>query len=315
MYTRKSTIHFPSHYYLGRQQFNRNFHCNYHFVSSTLSNCDHHRHHHIIMSTVDKDLVVRYFVLPIFVGWIVALISFFSNRLSERTERRRSNHKLQLEKATEVCHALSHSADTLYQLLQHQAWYIAWRKARPEGHVAELLESDAEAWKDYLKVVLEWRTNEIQFETDLAAFFGPDGIEARLFRSLWKAFELAANQLWNIYYASKQETPKLTIRKDGDSADGADGHGHCGSILDKGAMTTLQEKDLTEQDQEHSRLYFDALLEEIRQDLTMLSVSMVRCIQHGFVGNLRTDKKRLKELELEAAEIMEAKSKGASKKE
>jgi hypothetical protein len=82
--------------------------------------------------------------------------------------------------AVVVCKRILDTADSLHGLMSHDAWYIAWRKARPENFSDELLEADKETWKAYTTALTEWQKSDICNTTELKSFFGGDGAEAKL---------------------------------------------------------------------------------------------------------------------------------------
>jgi hypothetical protein len=134
------------------------------------------------MSLIGSDELFRYGVLPLVIGVVSATLSAFIQWSKDRSERTRTNRKDQLEKAVDICEKIIDAADTLTSHMRHDAWYIAWRKARsnttPEGTPPEVstpegttpgsnnnninhTESDAAKWKTYIESLDSWRQNEI----------------------------------------------------------------------------------------------------------------------------------------------------------
>jgi hypothetical protein len=116
------------------------------------------------MSGLTTSELFRYLVLPLVIGVVTASLGAFIQWGKDRSERIRTNRKDQLEKAVEICGKIFEAANDLHSLMCHDAWYIAWRKARPENNNhTDLLESDAVKWKEYNKSLDSWRKNEITY--------------------------------------------------------------------------------------------------------------------------------------------------------
>jgi predicted ATP-binding protein involved in virulence len=113
------------------------------------------------MSLIGSDELFRYGVLPLVIGVVSATLSAFIQWSKDRSERKRTNEKTQMEKAVDICGKVVEAADDLTSHMKHDAWYIAWRKARPEDN--DHADSDAEKWKAYKESLHTWRKNEITY--------------------------------------------------------------------------------------------------------------------------------------------------------
>jgi hypothetical protein len=71
---------------------------------------------------------VRYFVLPILIGLIGAVLSAFISFLTSRSESIKSNRDRQMARAIEICEEVIVSMDQVHASLCYDVWYVAWRR-------------------------------------------------------------------------------------------------------------------------------------------------------------------------------------------
>lgn len=228
----------------------------------------------------------RFIVVPILIGIISSLVGFFLNMLSVKSERERTNRKMQVTKSVEVCTKVINTLDVLYSNFKYNAWYVAWRKALPPtaDYVgSELQKADEQQWKDYNMALTALREHQIEYETDLKGYFGATGIESKLFLEIDAVANEVADNLSMIYYSNEL----------GDSS----------MWLGQGPP----KEGLTEKDRLKSREECVHRFAFLHSRIKVLSETMIHCIQVGYVGSFRTGKepgfgsdqtKELKETEL-----------------
>jgi hypothetical protein len=211
---------------------------------------------------------------PVLIGFVSAILAAFVSWVVEDASRRRSNRELQVNTAIEICQKITKAMDSLYALMKNEAWHVAWRKAQNESlYSEELALVDEQKWATYNKLLDDWRSNTIAYETELQGTFGEQGYEAFLFLQISSTIELCAGHLWNIYYAP-------------------DGEGEMDSVLPvwrkgKAVLENLcLDKSLSGQ-LESMETYF-ALLDQEKDQIAIMSTVMINCIQKHNVGNLRT---------------------------
>jgi hypothetical protein len=208
---------------------------------------------------------VRYFVLPILIGFIGAVLSAFIQFLKSRSENIKSNRDLQMARAVEICKEVIASMDQVHASLCYDVWHVAWRRRmskctmKSEEEDPDLLAADKENWNVYQTNLAAWRSHGLQYETELKASFGENGYEALLFTRISRLMNGAADTLSEIYYGASS------------SIDDNDEH----------KMILIAER------KQASRKEFDVLLEEMEGAIKMLSTTMIHCIQKMYVGNLR----------------------------
>lgn len=196
---------------------------------------------------------VRLFALPVGIGIITACVTAFISFLRNSNERQITNRKEQLDAAQEACTEILGTLDELYSYIEHDAWYVAWRKRKVLSlsekafRDVDLEESDKAKWRAFESSLAKWRAKDIIFETKLDAYF-----EVEDFGELRKLIDLAADELWDIYYA-------------------------------KADQLVYSQKIKAE-----SRHKFSQLLRRLRAFIRILSMHLVKCIQKESVGNLRT---------------------------
>jgi hypothetical protein len=219
---------------------------------------------------------VRYFVLPILIGLIGAVLSAFISFLTSRSESIKSNRDRQMARAIEICKEVIVSMDQVHASLCYDVWYVAWRRrmskctAKGEEEDPELLAADKEHWKSYQTNLAEFRSHGLQYETELKASFGEDGYEAVLFTRIGRLMNQAADTLREIYYYDN------TTKSAGAGAiSGID------DSNDEHMMILIAER------KQASRKEFDVLLSDIGGQIKLLSATMIICIQKMNVGNLR----------------------------
>jgi hypothetical protein len=167
----------------------------------------------------------------------------------------KTHRDLQMEKAIEICRDVIASIDQVHASLNYDVWSIVWRRALPSSKEdEELIESDKEQWKEYQTKLSEWRSHELQYETELKASFGDSGYEATLLADITRLINHAADTVRDIYYC----------------------HGSY--------------ENMTAERRETSRTEFDALLKDMRGMIKMLSTTMLNCIKKQNVGTLRGQK-------------------------
>jgi hypothetical protein len=220
---------------------------------------------------------VRFFVLPVMVGLIGAVLSAFIKILMDRSESTRSHRDLQMGKAIEISKDVIVSMDQVYACLSYDVWHVAWRRrmgrykaSRGEEVDADpdLLASDKEHWQVYQTTLAAWRSKGLHYETELKASFGEDGYEALLFARASRLLDQAADTLREIYYYDYNKK----------------GTGVSSTSDDNGEHMKM----LMAERKRASRKEFDVFLEDIRGKIKMLSSTMIYCIQKEAVGTLRS---------------------------
>jgi hypothetical protein len=195
---------------------------------------------------------VLFLVLPIVLGFVGGALSAFNEMLKGKSEMMKTMRDMQMMKAIEVCKAVTVSMDHVHASLKYDVWYIAWRRALPSSEEdAELIESDKEQWKEYQEGLHEWRSHELQYETEMKAVFGEHGYEDLLFAGSSKLINQAAQILREIYYFHDSY------------------------------------ENMTAERKESSRVEFDILLTDMQGKIKILNATMIRLIQSGMVGTLR----------------------------
>jgi hypothetical protein len=219
---------------------------------------------------------VRYFVSPILIGLIGAVLSAFISFLTSRSENIKSNRDMQLARAIEICKEVIISMDQVHASLCYDVWYVAWRRrmskctAKGEVEDPELLAADKEHWKIFQSNLATFRSHELQFETELKGSFGEDGYEALLFTRITRLMNQAADTLREIYHYDNN-----TERVGSGASSGID------ESNGENMMILIAER------KQASRREFDVLLSDLRGLIKMLSTTMIHCIQKMDVGTLR----------------------------
>mmetsp|Transcript_21712 Transcript_21712/g.43919 ORF Transcript_21712/g.43919 Transcript_21712/m.43919 type:complete len:247 (-) Transcript_21712:234-974(-) len=217
----------------------------------------------------DSETIIQFVVLPVLVGFFASVIGFMSMWLSEHFRSMNKNKTEQKKKAEKVRQTVLDRCDKVFNIMKHEAWYAAWRRALPpKDYTDELAEEDKQAWKSYTDAQREWRTTSACNETDICQYFG-DGLEHRLFKEIDSLFESVSLELWNVYHAHKEGD--VVLSKPG----GFD------SLAEK------RERDLNEEDRIKSRNVFDAYYEELKQKIFALSAVTGASQKYGYVGNLQ----------------------------
>jgi hypothetical protein len=219
---------------------------------------------------------VRYFVLPILIGLIGAVLSAFISFLMSRSENIKSNRDTQLARAVEICKEVITSMDQVHASLCYDVWYVAWRRRMSkyaarggEGEDPELLAADKEDWKTFQSTLATFRSHELQFETELKGSFGEDGYEALLFTRITRLMNQAADTLREIYYYDNN-----TKRAGSGASSGID------ESNDEHMMILIAEM------KQARRKEFDVLLSDLGGQIKILSTTMIHCIQKMNVGTL-----------------------------
>jgi hypothetical protein len=218
---------------------------------------------------------VRYFVLPILIGFIGAVLSAFIQFLISRSENIKSNRDMQMTRAIEICKEVIASMDQVRASLCYDVWHVAWRRRMrkftaksEEEEDPDLLAADKENWNVFQTNLAAWRSHGLQYETELKASFGEDGYEAMLFARISQLMNQAADTLREIYYDDN-------------------------NTKNAGATSSIDDNDeqnmmiLIAERKQASRKEFDVLLEDLAGAIKMLSTTMIHCIQVMYVGNLR----------------------------
>jgi hypothetical protein len=215
---------------------------------------------------------VRYFVLPILIGLIGAVLSAFISFLTSRSEKIKSNREMQVARAIEICRDVIASMDQVHASLSYDVWYVAWRRrmskctVKGEEEDPELVAADKEHWNAYQTNLATFRSHELQYETELKASFGEDGYEASLFTNISRLMNQAADTLREIYYYDNATTSS-SIDDTGSN--------------EKNTMILIAER------KQASRKEFDVLLSDMGGQIKILSTTMIHCIQKTNVGSLR----------------------------
>lgn len=212
---------------------------------------------------------VTRFILPLFLSFLIGVLSQVIIWFVDRYQQKRANREQQIQLATETVHRVVDTMDTLYSEMKYNAWYVAWRMAlMPQNYSDTLKEMDKEKWAKYNEALDGWRKNLITNESDMGSFFGLNGSEVEQFREIVVLFEEAADKLWQIAYASKA----------GDT------------IIWTGGERSWEkrEKDLTETDQMMSKDEFETFFGEVRDKIQVLVQKLIHCIQLQYVGTMRS---------------------------
>jgi hypothetical protein len=195
---------------------------------------------------------VRYFVLPIMIGFIGAILSAFVEYVKAKSEMAKTNRDMQIAKAIEICRDVIAMLDSMHAHFNYDVWHIAWRRALPPPKEDEEREaSDKEKWNEYEKSLHEWRSHELQYETEIQGSFGEHGYEALLFAGSSRVINECSTTLREIYY-----------------------------FQDYYETMTAEAKN-------NNRIEFDEMLKDMRGKIKILSAVMIHCVQKGFVGTLR----------------------------
>jgi hypothetical protein len=207
---------------------------------------------------------VRYFVLPILIGLIGAVLSAFISFLTSRSESIKSNRDKQMARAIEICKEVIVSMDKVHASLCYDVWYVAWRrrmsKCTAKGEEdPELLAADKENWKSYQANLAAFRSHGLQYETELKASFGEDGYEALLFTRIGRLVNQAADTLREIYY-----------------------HDNTTQSACAGANSGIDYSN-----DEHMMILIAERKSDMGGQIKLLSATMIHCIQKMNVGNLR----------------------------
>ena len=227
------------------------------------------------MSTISEP--VRYFVLPILIGFIGAVLSAFISFLTSRSESIKSNRDTQLARAVDICKEVILAMDQVHASLSYDVWYVAWRRrmskrtAKGEGEDPELLAAeDNEHWKTFQSNLATFKSHELQLETELKGSFGENGYEAFLFTSITHFVNQAADTLRETYHYDNNTKKAVS-----GASSGID------ESNDEHMMILIAEM------KEASRKEFDVLLSDLGRLIKILSNTMLHCIQNMDVGTLR----------------------------
>jgi hypothetical protein len=193
---------------------------------------------------------VTRFVLPVFLSVLAALVAKVAEAIYTAAENKRNNRAMQIEESTALTKTIVHDADHLYSFMYNRATPIVWRRIAYKKDGISLPAKDDDHWAEYELAIDKWRCHGVTYETQLLGFFGFGGMESAFFKALNLRFIRIADILEEAYlYNSDVSSASFDV-------------------------VMSQEE-------------FNLLYSEVRTLIAALSSTMINCIMHKYVGNLR----------------------------
>ena len=178
--------------------------------------------------------------------------------------KRTTNRGMQIEASTALCKEFIHDAEHLYSMMWNKTTPILRRKQasfavqeaalsvdRPTSNPTFIRDKDEKNWVTYEETFDGWKSKHFTFESELQSFFSFAGLEVQIFKELVVRFDSIAEK--------------------------------CDTLGNKEVRSNMSSKAGDEKRHDEFTIMYD----EFKSLLIGLSVTMINCIQKGYVGNLR----------------------------
>ena len=231
------------------------------------------------------ELLLQYVALPIILGTFFSFTLFYYDRHKDLQQREKDNYQKQLREAQVTYDDVINSMEQLFVYMKYHAWNIAWRKIRPEGTFSEdLIEEDEIKWKEYNKMLIEWRSNKIRYKKRIEIYFGKRDVCSKLYALVEGFFEKLSYELWFMYHENPTN-PNIFMQYYLEDINGETTNNDYISIFN--AIMTCTDKVLTRAQEEAVHRVTSEAFDELQDKITRLSNEMYESIRRENVGNLR----------------------------